>query len=325
MHIYEKKVLKELEANPTATPEEIAENADMDIKAVMSAAGSLASKDIIEVEKDIEEEISLSDVGLEYADKGLPERKILDVLAERSSILMKDLADATGIDKKEANIAIGWLRRKNWAQIDKGEVKITDVGMDFKDKLGDDEQLLNKLKGARTIINSIKEEGLLDGFKKLNDRKNILNVKKNTSHSFKLLDKGEAILDEGFTIQEQATQLTHQQLKDGEWKSLQYRPYDINAEAPVIFAGKKHPLRVIIDEIREIFLNMGFSEDNGEFVESAFWNFDSLFQPQDHAAREMQDTFYLKNPLTCDLPDMDLVKLTAETHENGADTGSIGW
>ena len=211
LHIYEKKVLKELEANPTATPEEIAENAGMDIKAVMSAAGSLASKDIIEVEKDIEEEISLSDAGLEYADKGLPERKILDVLAERSSILMKDLADATGIDKKEANIAIGWLRRKNWAQIDKGEVKITDVGMDFKDKLGDDEQLLNKLNGARTIINSIKEEGLLDGFKKLNDRKNILNVKKNTSHSFKLLDKGEAILDEGFTIQEQATQLTHQQ------------------------------------------------------------------------------------------------------------------
>ena len=49
---------------------------------------------------------------------------------------------------------------------DKGEVKITDVGMDFKDKLGDDEQLLNKLNGARTIINSIKEEGLLDGFKK---------------------------------------------------------------------------------------------------------------------------------------------------------------
>ena len=84
-----------------------------------------------------------------------------------------------------------------------------------------------------------------------------MNVKKETSHSFKLLPKGEEILKYGFTIQEQATQLTHQQLKDGEWKSLQYRPYDINAEAPVFFAGKKHPLRVIIDEIREIFLNIG--------------------------------------------------------------------
>ncbi len=60
------------------------------------------------------------------------------------------------------------------------------------------------------------------------------------------------------------------------------------------FYSKKHPLREIIDEIREIFLNMGFSEENGSIVASAFWNFDSLFQPQDHAAREMQDTFMLK-------------------------------
>ena len=325
LHIYEKKLLKELEANPDATPEEIAENTGMDIKSVMSAAGSLASKDIIAVEKDVEEVISLSEAGKEVAENKLPERKILDVLAEKKEIHMKDLSSVSGLDKKDANIAIGWLRRKNWAQIDKGVVKVTDLGADYTGKLGGDEELLNQLSEAKNIIKDKLSGDLLDGFKKLNDRKNIINVKKNTSHSFKLLDKGQAILDEGFTIQEQATQLTHQQLKDGEWKSLQYRPYDINAEAPVVFAGKKHPLRVIIDEIREIFLNMGFSEDNGHYVESAFWNFDSLFQPQDHAAREMQDTFYLKNPLTCDLPDDALVKLTAETHETGADTGSIGW
>lgn len=325
LHIYEKKLLKELESNPDANPEDIARKTSMDIKSVMSAAGSLASKDIIEVEKDVEEEISLSDAGLDFANNKLPERKILDVLADKKEIHMKDLASASGLDKKESNIAIGWLRRKNWAQIDKGVVKVTDMGVSFKDRLGDDEELLSKLAETKKIIKDKLSDDLLDGFKKLNDRKNILNIKKNTSHSFKLLDKGDAILKHGFTIQKQATQLTHQQLKDGEWKNLQYRPYDITAEAPVVFAGKKHPLRIIIDEIREIFLNMGFSEDNGHYVESAFWNFDSLFQPQDHAAREMQDTFYLKNPLTCDLPDMDLVKLTAETHETGADTGSIGW
>ena len=178
---------------------------------------------------------------------------------------------------------------------------------------------------AKNSIKSNLPPELLDGFKKLNDRKNILNIKKNTSHSFKILDKGEAILKEGFTIQKQATQLTHQQLKDGEWKNLEYRPYDINAEAPKVFPGKKHPLREIIDEIREIFLNMGFSEENGSIVASAFWNFDSLFQPQDHVAREMQDTFYVKNPLTCDLPDQKLVDETAEVHNTGGDTGSTGW
>ena len=324
LHIYEKKLLKELEANPDATPEEIADNTGMDIKSVMSAAGSLASKNIIEVDKEVQETYSLTEDGIHYANQGLPERKILDVLAEKRQIRMKDLASETGIDKKEANIALGWLRRKDWAQIDKGVLNITDFGKEFADKLDNDEEVLNYLKANADGVKLFTDD-LRDGFKKLTSRKNILNIKKETSHSFKILPKGEEILKHGFTIQEQATQLTHQQLKDGEWKSLQYRPYDINAEAPIFFAGKKHPLIVIIDEIREIFLNMGFSEDKGSYVESAFWNFDSLFQPQDHAAREMQDTFYLKNPLTCDLPDEDLVKLTAETHETGGGTGSIGW
>ena len=146
LHIYEKKLLKELESNPNATPEEIAENTGMDIKSVMSAAGSLASKDIIEVDKEVQKTYSLTDDGMEYAQKGLPERRILNVLANENEIHMKDLSSSTGVDKKEANIALGWLRRKNWAQIDKGVVNITDVGKDFIDKSGVDEQVLDYLK-----------------------------------------------------------------------------------------------------------------------------------------------------------------------------------
>ena len=325
LHIYEKKFLKELSLNPSATPEEIAENTGMDIKSVMSAAGSLAAKDIIEVEKNVNEYISLTDIGIKYSDEGFPERRILNVLNEKKQLSMKNLADESGIETKESNIAIGWVVRKKWAKIDKGVLFLTDTGNEFESKQCEDEKLLDLLNEKGQILKNNLSDDLAVGFENLNKRKNIINIKKDTLHSFKILDKGQAILDEGFTIQEQATQLTHKQLKDGEWKNLQYRPYDIQAEAPLSFAGKKHPLRIIIDEIREIFLNMGFSEDNGDILESAFWNFDSLFQPQDHAAREMQDTFYVKNPLTCDLPEGDIVKLTAQTHETGGDTGSTGW
>ena len=41
---------------------------------------------------------------------------------------------------------------------------------------------------------------------------------------------------------------------------------------------------------------MGFAEIEGDYVESAFWNMDALFIPQDHPARELQDTFYLSEP-----------------------------
>ena len=83
LHIYEKQLLKELESNINSTPEDIAKKTGMDIKSVMSAAGSLASKDIIEVKKDVDEIISLTDNGIKYADRGLPERKILGVLVEK--------------------------------------------------------------------------------------------------------------------------------------------------------------------------------------------------------------------------------------------------
>jgi phenylalanyl-tRNA synthetase alpha chain len=86
-----------------------------------------------------------------------------------------------------------------------------------------------------------------------------------------------------------------------------------------------HPLQQIIKRAREIFLEMGFTEIRGPLVETAFWNFDALFQPQDHPAREMMDTFYLANPQTGRLPAQKLVEAVAKTHEDGWVTGSKGW
>lgn len=45
---------------------------------------------------------------------------------------------------------------------------------------------------------------------------------------------------------------------------------------------------------------MGFTEmPTNRYVESSFWNFDALFQPQSHPARDMHDTFFIKNPNNC--------------------------
>ena len=325
LHIYEKKLLKELELNEDATPDEIAQNTGLNIKSVMSAAGSLASKDIIIVKKDVHEQFSLTDYGKKYAEIGLPERRILKVLQDKKELAMKDLANMDNLEKKEMNISIGWLIRKSWAKMDKGVLSITDVGESTQDKLGDDESLLATLIEKASLSKDQLNEDMVKGLSALKDRKNLIAENKTTYHSFELTDLGHEILDHGFDLKEEATQLTHEQLKEGSWKDLKYRPYDINAEYPLFFPGKEHPLRRIIQEIREIFLNMGFTEDKGDYLESAFWNFDSLFQPQDHAAREMQDTFYVKNPLTCDLPDDALVRRVAKTHEDGGNTGSEGW
>jgi phenylalanyl-tRNA synthetase alpha chain len=50
-------------------------------------------------------------------------------------------------------------------------------------------------------------------------------------------------------------------------------------------------------QYREKFLEMGFTEmPTNQFVESSFWNFDALFQPQKHPARDAHDTFFLADP-----------------------------
>lgn len=65
-------------------------------------------------------------------------------------------------------------------------------------------------------------------------------------------------------------------------------------------SGYLHPLMQLRSEFRRIFLEMGFTEmPTNSYVESAFWNFDALFQPQQHPARDAQDTFYVADPATC--------------------------
>ena len=79
------------------------------------------------------------------------------------------------------------------------------------------------------------------------------------------------------------------------------------------------------DEVRRIFVDMGFQEIDEEYVQPAFWNMDALFTPQDHPARELQDTFYLKNPSESTLEDDDIVSKVCSMHECGGETGSLGW
>lgn len=324
--LYEKMVLKGLESfNYETTPENIVESQKLNIKSVMSAAGALESKGLIEVQKDVDEVISLSNTGKEYAEEGLPERRLLKVLNDENEIPMKDLGSKADLDSSEVKIAIGWLLKKKWAIIDKGVVKITDDGRNAVSKEYSDELLLDKLLEVNKMLFFDPSKLIKEGFDLLKKRKGILDVKKEHKYYLKVTEKGKQLLDMGIELKEEATQLTHEQLKTGSWRNLSYRSYDIQAEHPETFPGKMHPLQRTIEDIRQIFLKMGFTESRGSILESAFWNFDCLFQPQDHAAREMQDTFYIKEPKNVNLPSNKLVENVRMAHETGGNTGSEGW
>ncbi len=68
---------------------------------------------------------------------------------------------------------------------------------------------------------------------------------------------------------------------------------DVTMPGERIEMGKKHPLDAVLDEIKEIFLGMGFDIAEGPEVEKDYYNFEALNIPKDHPARDTQDTFYI--------------------------------
>ena len=68
---------------------------------------------------------------------------------------------------------------------------------------------------------------------------------------------------------------------------------DVTMPGKNIELGSVHPITQVIEEVEEIFLGMGYSIADGPEVETTIYNFDKLNTPEDHPARDIQDTFYI--------------------------------
>ena len=77
-------------------------------------------------------------------------------------------------------------------------------------------------------------------------------------------------------------------------KKLSTQKIDITEPVRKDPQGFAHPISKVIKEIREIFAGLGFDFATGPEIEEDFYNFTALNMPQNHPARQMQDTFYLK-------------------------------
>ena len=139
-----------------------------------------------------------------------------------------------------------------------------------------------------------------------------------------MTDLGKKIVPD-VKIKEEIGQLTPEIIVSKRWKTTPIRPYDISIPAAGIYPGKKHYMTQLIEYIRQIWLEMGFKEMTGPILEVSFWNFDALYQPQDHPARDLADTFYMKTPEKGTLPQEDIVKAVQATHEYGWTCNSTGW
>jgi len=328
------KIIKELSQNEIkvlltlkklkgqSSPENILKNGDFTQEVeVMNAASWLQSKKLVKINDNIKTVYSLGKEGKQFLKNGLPEKRSLKLISEKNGkASLKELSKI--LQKHEIPVAIGWLKRKGWANIKKDKETVLEITPEGKKALKtetEEEKILKNLDKKPNIeIDKNKIKPLLS-------RKNVIKEKEVIISTIVLTETGQKIIQKGIKIKDEISQITSSVIKNKEWKHKTIRPYDINAFAPAKYGGKSHPLVDLISNIRQIFLEMGFQEIQGDFVESCFWNMDMLFIPQDHPAREMQDTLYCKTPSTIKIKEKHLVDKIAKIHEDGGNTSSTGW
>ncbi len=295
---------------------ELVERTGLSENAVNRAVYWLVRKGLARVQEEADYLVELGEEGKEYLEKGLPERRAVEVLMERGGRMgVEELGRVLG---RQAKIALGWLARKGLARISEGVVELTEAGASGEKT--PDEVLLERLGRGVVRVSALTEEER-KALELLRRRGKVVVLRELRSRRVMLTQEGRRQAAEAEAGE---SQLTHEMLRTGSWRGKRFRAYDVTLPAPEVLPAKLHPLRRIMDEIRSIFLQMGFREIEGPLVESAFWNFDALFVPQEHPAREMQDTFYLAKPERMELPGEEVVEAVRRAH-TGELEGSRGW
>lgn len=335
---------------------EVVKITGVDQAQVSAAAMEAAQQGCFEITEACRDELTVNQGVQHTIGSELPERKAVVRLIASPRMSMQEFAEWANANGLAVSELIKWGIARKWIERVKSKsgvfITLTTIGQNAW--AGEDERAIEYAltKGGSVYLDEIPSSWNIDVVQVrllLEKRPEFAKIKKRASRTLSLTNHGKVAFDSGRVRQiiERNT-LTPEDLESGAWREIKLRPYDVTLAARDIHPAKIHPLRKIIEQTRRAFLEMGFAEVVSPMIESAFWNFDALFQPQDHPARDMQDTFYMRDPAAAPLPEkgvrnhfparqgsaneemvpdtfVDIVNNVRLTHETGWETGSEGW
>lgn len=297
---------------------EICKKTNLDKVSVMRALEYLQNKNIVKLNVTRTKIIDLAVNGILYKKKGLPERRLMNVLNEKRILTFEEAQKLSEISNEEFKAALGALKRKALVEINNGKI-IFNSNKEEIAKKSLEEMFLEKLPLEQDSL--LPEQKL--AYSNLQNRKQIVEIVERKDTEIEILDAGKKIMKLDIRPVELIEQITPELLKsEKNWKGKKFRRYDVSSPLPKIYGGKRHFVNQSMDYARKVWSEMGFVEMSGNMLISSFWNFDALFTAQDHPVREMQDTFFVNK--NSNLPDKKLVEAVKKSHENGV-LGSKGW
>jgi len=308
LHPIERSILRALSDNDS-NADSLSASTDLSIDQVRRGIEWLKFKNLISISESSTSQVHLASEGVAAAAAGLPERRLVNAIKEGKLTIEQVLA-SRAIKNEEVNAAIAGARRNQWIQLVEGKMITTPMA----EKQSAEETFLANLKSGTEIANLTEsEKKIVDQLKK---RPNYIEIKEEKESKISLTEAGRMLLP---TLEEGQAErrLTSEMITSGKWKETRFSALDVEAPAPAVYPGRRHPLIDIIEEVKEIFVGLGFAEIDGPMVQSGFWNFDALFTPQDHPAREMQDTFYVSGQRQAVPATADQKRKVADVHKNG--------
>ncbi|KAI1188198.1 phenylalanyl-tRNA synthetase alpha chain [Nemania serpens] len=253
-----------------------------DIKAALDR---LSSRSMVTY-KQIDQEVPfLEPEGELIAEHGSHEARVFEAVRQAlEGLTIADLEKAIG-DKSVAKLGQGKAFKEKWISKGKDGKLVASV-----DSIKD---------ATREQLKTIQATHSCSDAKVLAElrKRKLVRLQKDISFS---IEKGPKFALE---IVKEETDLTDEMLANGSWKTANFKPYNFNALGADQHTGALHPLMKVRQEFRQIFFELGFEEmATNRFVESGFWNFDALMVPQQHPARDMQDTFFISDPKEAEKP-----------------------
>ncbi len=266
---------------------------------------NLEAQKLIETKSEGEYELKISKEGEDYARTSLPELSLLKKIKGRA-VPLKEL---TG---REDQIGLMWAKKKGFVEVSGQQLVITEAGRKAEKSGTEADSALRTLSNDKGAYAKLAGS---EAAKELEQRKLISIKGRKEIREVEITQRGVLALARERQTEEMIGSLDRSMIANRSWAGKKFKPYDPTTPVESAYASSRHKIRNIINEIRSAYVGLGFSEISGPVVEPAFWVFDYLFVPQDHPARDVQDTFFLSRPGELPVHDKSLEGRIRKEHE----------
>ncbi|ELY64735.1 phenylalanine--tRNA ligase subunit alpha [Natronococcus jeotgali] len=311
-------VLETASADEATPVDALAAATDLPPETVTGAAFELEEEGLVAVAERVDETVSLTEEGEEYAERGLPEVRLyeaaLEAGADADPAPMGQVIGNSGLEGAAVDIALSNYARKGYGSIEGGEIT---ADPDAEPAADAEATALDELAGEGTL-----EEGdVLDQL----ERRGLVEVAESTVREVELTEQGVTELMAGVETAETVGQVTPELLTSGDWEDVEFAEYNVEADAETVEGGRVHVLREMSERVKDVLVGMGFEEMDGPHADADFWINDCLFMPQDHPARTHWDRFALEQPTHIDELPEDLVERVERAHREGVGDDGEGY